>query len=403
MLTTIFWVFVVPAAIAVLLSHRDGRRYWEYVEEACQEPLGGYAPPASLIVPLKGLDHGLIENIRSLARQNYPDYELLIVTRDATDESLGLARRMLRPGDRIIIAGRPPDDTGEKVHNLLAAVAQSRDASEVFAFADSDGEVETGWLRALIAPLEDDALGAATGFRWHFPEEGGFWPLLRGVWDAAIAGSMKAGDDNFAWGGGMALRRTTFDSARVAEFWRGSVSDDLRLSAAMNEAGRGIRFVPRAMVATTGTCTSREFLDWATRQLIIARVYRAGMWRAGFAAHIVYCGAMLSSFLLALEGNFLALGGFVVTVLPGMGKGSVRGEAARLMFPERQEWFDQFGWAYFWLTPVATWIWLWVFLRSLITRKIEWRGNVYELLGPQHTRCLSSGARSPTEAGDPRV
>ena len=100
-------------------------------------------------------------------------------------------------------------------------------------------------------PLADETIGATTGFRWYFPEDGGFWPLLRSVWDSTIAGNMNTKDRNFAWGGGMAVRRATFEQARVAEFWKGTVSDDYRLTAALNKARLGIRFVPGGMVATT--------------------------------------------------------------------------------------------------------------------------------------------------------
>ena len=390
MLISLFWFFVVPAALAALVSNRAGRRYIEYVEVELSEPVGEYAPPATLIVPVKGLDYDLAGNLRSLASQDYPDFELIVVTRSASDEALRVARTVLGEGIRFMVVGDPPGDTGEKVYNLIEAVRQTRSSSEVFAFADSDGRVGATWLRNLVAPLEDESLGAATGFRWYFPEEGGFWPVLRSVWDSTIAGNMRVEDKNFAWGGGMALRRSTFERARVAEFWRGAVSDDYRLTAALNAAQLGVRFVPGAMVATSGSCTGGEFLRWAARQLVITRVYRRGLWWAGLAAHSVYCGAMVLSVLVALAGNPLGLGGLVVTLLPGMGKGAVRAQAGRLMFPNHGGWFDQYGWAYFWMTPIATWVWLYSFVRSALSRTIEWRGNVYELISAEETRCVSS-------------
>ena len=392
MLTTIFWFLVVPAALAGLFSNRAGRRYLEYVEWRLSEPPESYTPRASVIVPVKGVDHELHRNLHSLADQDYPDFELIVVTRSASDEALRVARSCLGPKSRIIVAGEPPAGTGEKVHNLLVAVGEVRPECEVLVFADSDGQVEDDWLRVLIAPLQDESLGATTGFRWHFPEEGSFWPLMRSVWDSTIAGNMRDDDKNFAWGGGTAIRRKTFEEANVARFWRGTISDDYRLTTAMNAADLGIRFEPGAMVATTGNCERGEFLEWAVRQLIITRVYRPNLWIAGFVAHIVYCGAIVVSLLMILTGNPLGLGGLVASVLPGMGRGTVRGAAARLMFPGRAEWLDRFGWTYFWYTPIATWIWLYVFVRSALTRTIEWRGNVYELVSAEKTRCLRTAA-----------
>ncbi|HUG81683.1 MAG TPA: glycosyltransferase family 2 protein [Bryobacterales bacterium] len=392
MLTTIFWILVVPAALAGLISNRTGRRFLEYVEWRLREPSEGHTPAASLIVPVKGIDHELHRNLRSLVDQDYPDFELIIVTRSASDEAVRVAQSLLGGTIRIVIAGEPPAGTGEKVHNLLVAVSEARPESEVFVFADSDGQVESDWLRVLIAPLKDESLGATTGFRWYFPEEGHFWPLMRSVWDSTIAGNLRDDDKNFAWGGGTAIRKKTFEDANVAKFWQGTISDDYRLTAALNAAGLGIRFEPGAMVATTGVCGRGEFLDWAVRQLIITRVYRPGLWLAGFAAHILYCGAIVVSLLLAASGSFLGLGGLVVSILPGMGRGLARGAAALVMFPQRAEWLDRFGWAYFWYTPIATWIWLYVFARSALTRTIKWRGNVYKLVSAEKTQCLSLAA-----------
>ncbi len=387
---------MTPAALAALLSVKSGRSFLEHVEaEIKGEPDPDeqpYHPPATLILPVKGLDHDLARNLRSLAEQDYPDSELLIVAREEDDPAIATVRMTLAERARIVFAGAPPEGTGEKVGNLLAAVAAARPESEVFAFADSDGQVAPGWMRKLIQPLGNESVGASTGFRWYFPEEGGFWSLLRSAWDATIVGQLGENERrNFAWGGGMAIRRETFEAARVAEYWRGTVSDDYRLTQAINDAGRGIRFTPGAMVATTGSCSRDEFLAWAARQLVITKVYRKNIWIAGFVAHVVYCGAMVASVALALSGNLLGLGGFVVTVLPGMGKGGTRGYAGALMFPEREAWFERFSWIYFWFTPLATWVWLYAFVASAITRRIRWRGYEYELVSSTSTRVIDQG------------
>ena len=397
MLDFLFWFFVGPAALAALLSVRSGRSFQDYAET---EILGeadpdeaAYQPPATLFLPVRGVDHDLASNLRSLAHQDYPDYEIVVVCRDEADPAVPVVRMTLGERCRVVIAGAPPAGTGEKVHNLLAAVREARAESEVFVFADSDGQVSEKWLATLVQPLGragDEQTGATTAFRWYFPEEGGFWPLMRSAWDSTIAGQMRGDGKNFAWGGGMAVPRRVFESARVAEFWKGSISDDYRLTTAMNEAGLGIRFVPGAMVATTGACTKQEFLDWATRQLVITRVYRRNIWIAGLVAHIVYCGAMVMCLAMTVTGELIGPIALMFTQTPGMAKGAMRGYVGRLMFPAREDWFDRFGSVYFWYTPLATWIWLWVFLRSAGTRTIRWRDYVYELESPDRTRTIAA-------------
>jgi cellulose synthase/poly-beta-1,6-N-acetylglucosamine synthase-like glycosyltransferase len=388
----VFWAFVGPAILAAALSVRSGRKYQDYVERellAEADPdEAPYAPPVTLIVPVRGADHDLAANLRSLGEQDYPDYELIVVCRSADDDAVRVARMTLAEDFRLVVAGPPPEGTGEKVHNLLRAVEQARAESEAFAFADSDAQMAPGWLAALIQPLGEERVGASTGFRWYFPESGGLWPLMRSVWDSTIAGTMRPDGKNFAWGGSMALRRETFEQAKIADYWRGAVSDDYRLTQAMGDAGLEIRYAPGAMAATTGSCSREEFLSWAVRQLTITRVYRNNLWIAGLAAHVVYCGAMVVSLLAAAMGDLLGVGALVVTTIPGMAKGAMRSYCGRLMFPGREDWFDRHGWVYFWYTPAATWIWLYAFLGSAGSKKIRWRGYLYELVSPSETRVL---------------
>ena len=389
LLEILFWFFAVPAVLATLVSVKGGRRFMEYAELRSKQPLaeppGGW-PPVALIVPVKGAEPGLAENLRSLRRQDYPDFELTVCFADAADPAVAVARASLGPECRFVAAGEPPPDIGEKVHNLQVAVKAVPRDRKVLVFADSDGEVRADWVRKLVAPLADEGVGATTAFRWHFPTEGGFWSLLRSVWDSVIPTIMDSRDRSFAWGGGTAVSRDAFQTARVLEYWQGSVSDDLRLTQAMQDAGLGIRFLPEAMVATTGQCRGGDFLAWTVRQATITRVYRFKTWLAGCLSHIAYCAAQLLCVLQLVQGNLIGLFPLVLILLPGMAKGGTRAYVCSLVFPEREAWLERYGWTYFWLTPVATWVWLYAFLRSGLTRRVRWRGRTYDLISEARVR-----------------
>jgi len=389
LLLILFWLLSTLAVAFGAQSLRLGRRHLRAVAAGMKAQPNAWAPPVTLIVPVKGREPGLGENLRSLLDQDYPDYEVLVAAREGRDPAL--AELPAAPGRavRVITAGEEPADTGEKIRNLLAAVAQARPASQVLAFADSDGRVERDWLRALVSPLADPAVGAATGYRWYFPEQGGFWPLMRSVWNSTIAGTFGTGAAPFAWGGAMALRHETFVAARVAQFWRGAVSDDYRLSQAVRQAGLRIQYVPRAMVASSGQGGAAEFFSWARRQMIITRVYAPRLWWMGFAAHWIYCGAMAAGAAVLAEGKWWALPVLLAGVLPGMWRGTWRGRAARILFPGRAAWLDRHRGIYCWLALPTTWIWLAVFAASSWRRRIRWRHRVYELRGPSQTRVLS--------------
>ena len=252
--------------------------------------------------------------------------------------------------------------TGEKIQNLLAGVRAARKVSEVLAFADSDGRVARGWLRALVEPLTDTGVGAATGYRWYSH------PAVRSVWNGAIAGGFGPRPCLFAWGGATAIRKETFFAAGVAEAWKSTISDDYRLSGAVRQAGLRIVFAPGAMVRCAGGATTREFFGWARRQLLITRFYAPGVWWLAFAAHFLYCAGMAAVAAACSLGNPRALWVLAGMVVPGM----LRAFNTARLYGGRAVLNAL-------LAPPGTWISLALFAASGFGNTVRWRGRGYVL------------------------
>ena len=369
-----FWFFAGPALLLAFLSLRGERKRAAYVADRLSDARAE-VPPATVVVPIKGDDQGLRDNLASLAAQDYPDYELILVAHSAADIPAGV----LPARTRIVLAHAEEAGTGEKVMNLRTAVRFARKDSRIFAFADADGRVSPTWLRALAAPLADASVGASTGYRWYAPEPADFWSLLRSVWDAVIGGTMVSDRAAFAWGGSMAIRRETYYGAHVSDFWHGTVSDDYALSEAVRRAGLRIVFVPGAVAVDAGRTTARSFLAWARRQLTITRVYRPRLWWTALAAHVFYCGGMAAAILASMRGSRGAEWVLVAQLSPGLLKGANRATLAKAELPEYEAWFDRHSWVHATWVPLATWIWLIVLAASAFGNRIEWRGNRYRL------------------------
>ena len=374
-----FWLFAGPALALALLSLRGERKRAAYVAAKLAEPPAADLPPATVIVPVKGAEAGLRENLAALASQDYPDYELIVVAHCAADVPAGVLPARVR----VVLAHAEEPGTGEKVLNLRTAVRFARKDTTLFAFADSDGRVSRAWLRALASPLAvsgtDTGVGASTGYRWYAPQPPDFWSLMRSVWDAVIAGTFGPGSNAFAWGGSMAIRRETFYAIRVPEFWRDTVSDDYALSEAVHRAGLRIVFAPLAMAVSAGRTTGRDFLAWARRQLIITRLYRPRLWWTALVAHIFYCGGMAAAVAASIGGSRGAEWVLIAQLSPGMLKGTNRAILAKAELPECKAWFDRHAWVHTLWVPLATWIWLIALAASAFGNSIEWRGNRYRL------------------------
>ncbi len=368
----LIWALIALALLLGLLALvGDRARALHAVRELEFRLSDQECPPATVIVPVKGFDEGLTANLAALAALDYPDYELIVVAKSAEDVPPGCVPSLAG----LVIAGEGDPGTGQKINNLLAAVVAARPESRLLAFADSDGQVGRNWLRALASSLRDPGVGASTGYRWHIPTRPSVWPLMRSAWNAVIAGGFGPEGNSFVWGGAMAIRRETFEAARVASYWRGAVSDDFRLAEAVRDVKLRIAFAPGAMVASRDHISGPEFLEWIVRQMKITRAYRPKLWWLGLAAHVIYCGAMVASATVApgaLAGQ-LAL---------GMVKGRNRAEVARRCFPADADWFRRNGWVYTWAGLLVTWLWLYAFVASAFSRRIVWRGRQYELHNP---------------------
>ncbi|MGA2040053.1 MAG: glycosyltransferase [Bryobacteraceae bacterium] len=367
------WLIAGSAALLALSSLRDERRRAAYFKTRLSASAGAL-PPATVIVPVKGEDEGLRENLAALAALDYPDYELIVAAQCAADIPAGVLPRRAK----VVLAHGGDSEASEKVQNLAAAVIAARGSSTIYAFADSDARVTAGWLRALAAPLEEPGVGASTGYRWFTPQPA-VWSLLRAVWDGAAFGLLGPGDSPFAWGGAMAIRKEVFLAARVPERWQTAISDDYALSDAVHRAGLRIAFSPGALAPSPEPITARRFFAWSRRQLLLTRVHSPALWRAAFAAHVVYCGGMAAAVAAWLHGSAIAPWLLAAQLLPGMAKGYLRARLARAALPSQAAWFRRWGWTHPLLAPAVTWLWLATLLSSTFGNWIEWRGRKYRL------------------------
>ena len=83
-LVYLYWFFAGPALLLAVLSLRGERKRADYVARRLAERVEDL-PPATVIVPVKGYDEGLRENLAALASLDYPDYELIVAANFADD------------------------------------------------------------------------------------------------------------------------------------------------------------------------------------------------------------------------------------------------------------------------------------------------------------------------------
>ncbi|MGI8732966.1 MAG: glycosyltransferase [Pyrinomonadaceae bacterium] len=392
------WAFYFFAAIVIwlgILSLRSGFRFSAYVRSQLAQPLADFTPFASVIAPCRGLEQNLAENLAALFKQSYPAYEVVFVTDNEKDPALRIIRGLIEAQEtfqriptRVVIAGKS-GDCGQKVHNLRAAVGAIDSRSEALVFVDSDARPQAIWLRSLVAPLGDAQLGAATGYRWFSPFNGGLSSHLRSVWNGSIASALgEKRESNFCWGGSTAIRRETFERLQIRERWRGSVSDDFTMTRVLGEANLPIHFVPACLVVSSGDCGFGELLEFTNRQLKITRVYASHLWRPVLLGSLLFClvffGGIALVITLAIQGRSFAIPLALIAVifLLGAGKALVRFRAVAAALASDASYRRKDLLAHLLLWPFSSALYLYNALAAAFSRRIQWRGITYELKSP---------------------
>jgi glycosyltransferase involved in cell wall biosynthesis len=395
MLSYVYYFFAAIVILQGLSSLRGGFRFLNYIEQQLALPPSDFTPVVSIIAPCRGLDQGLRENLAALFALDYPRYEIVFVTDRADDLSLTIIEALCANNpvvpSRIVIAG-PAEHRGQKVHNLLAAVGQIDPGAEILVFVDSDARPGPDWLRALVAPLKDETVGAATGYRWFIPEHGGLFSQIRSLWNASIASALGANrQKNFCWGGATAIRRARFDELNIAGHWDGALSDDFAMTRALQAASLPIHFVPQCLTVSLEDCGPIEMLEFTTRQMKITRVYAPHLWRAVMIGSIFFCTVFFGGIALGVRnaangGAYLDLVVLLaVMFVLGAGKSFLRLRAVSLALPRDRRNVWRGALVHLTLWPFTSALYLYNSLCAAASRRITWRGITYELKSPSQT------------------
>lgn len=392
-------LFDILAVAQILLGSYlivQGMQWLGYVRSRAGNDPGFYAPRTAVLCPCRGLEPGLEPNLAALCEFSHPNYEVFFILASASDPAHSVIRRVVahsRVKAHVVIAGKP-EGCGEKANNLRVAVEQLPPDFDVLVFADSDGRPGRSWLHHLVASLSDGGIGAATTMRWLLPNRTNFATLLLAAWNAPIVTMLSEKGKNFCWGGGTAIRRSKFDELGVAEDWRHSISDDYSLTRALERAGRRILFVPECLTLSYVETEFAGLLQFTNRQTLITRVYAEKIWAAAAATHFLFCLTFVLGMTLTVSNVLgslpsLQLAGltFFPLLLAAI-RGGIRVSGITEVVPAGRAQILGQAWVYVVLGVFVPFLYLLNFAFSLLTRKIRWRGVLYELISPNQTKVL---------------
>ena len=364
--------------------------------------LPGFAPPVSILKPVKGFDEGMYEAFQSHCLQAYAgEYELIFGAGSVDDPAVAAVERLM-----VEFPGRPirlvicPDRLGTngKVSNLIQMLRQAR--HEFVVINDSDIRVSPSYLDRVMRQFGvagKKPVGMVTALYRGRAER---WTLAAVLEVLGIANDFQPGvlvariverGLHFGLGSTLAVRREALTAAGGLEALVDQLADDYEMGARIDRAGYEVRLTSEVVETSVPAYGLSGFLNHQLRWARTVRDSRKWGYVGLLVTHtlplalinVIASGASFFSIWLLGLAFFLRLG---TAMQVGAGVLGDRQVLANLWLLPLRDFFA-FG------------VWIWSFAGNTI----EWRGERFLLKHGRlvENRVQGSGVKvQASEGGD---
>jgi len=335
-----------------------------------------FAPPVSILKPVRGVDPGAYENFASYCRLDYPQYELIFAMADPHDAVIPVIEKLQKdfPGRAIrFVTDVPRVGENNKVNSLYRLVKEAR--YDLLVMTDSDVRVEPRYLREVVAPFADKTVGAVTSF--YRCTGGGtlaadldmLGMCMDSVPSALVARRLE-GKVQFAFGWTMATTKERLAEIGGWEAMANHHSDDFELGNRIAGKGYRVELMREPVSMNFPKEKFNEFLQHELRWSIGLRNVRP----AGYAGMIFTHGlpwVILAAMVAGVSGWMMVAASYLLAYLilrVGLAYAAgVWGLRDYNIAPK------------LWLAPVRDAVSAAVWFAGFFTNRIRWRGLEYRV------------------------
>ena len=330
--------------------------------------LPDHTPAVTIYKPLKGLDEGLEDNLRSFFRLEYPAYQLLFCVADGDDPAIPLVQGLIREfpdRDARLIVGCPVFGLNPKVESLSAMERHRK--YETILISDSNVRVRPDYLRETACYLADPGVGLVTNLFAGVDERHSGAAIENLQLNGIIAGGVASAS---VLGITCVVGKSMLMPVRVLEAIGGFASvrnllaEDQAIGIRVRKAGYSIRLSHHVVDNVNRDRSFRWFLNRHSRWFKIRRRLALPTFVIEPAFNLVVVGLVW-----ALSGESgMAWGGLLVLVGLGLARDALQTKRLRGSFPKLRHLV---------LSPVKDLFLMPVWFDALINRRIHWRGHQF--------------------------
>ena len=348
-----------------------------------------FAPPITLLKPLKGCDSETARCLRSWLDQNYAgEVQILFGVDSCDDPACGVVLDLLavfpRSNARLVVC-KEKLGANAKVSTLIQLERLAN--FEILIASDADVEVPPDFLIQAVAPLRESSVGLVTCF--YKMTEPSNWAMH---WEAIavnadfwsqVLQARSLGPLNFALGAVMAARRKRLAAGGGFVVLVDYLADDYRLGQLIARSGARIELCPIVVACRSAPVTFghvwRHQLRWA--QTI--RACRPAAYFFSILSNLTFWG-LLPMAACGVPPMHMAQKGSAAVAIAVSGQFILF--SLCLFLRLSIAWFHERklsgidSSASWWLAPVKDLLQSVIWAVSFLVRNVTWRGQRYRVL-----------------------
>jgi ceramide glucosyltransferase len=359
-------VLGLAAAIAVVTSLAGSAALLWVTRPGRGRSLPDYTPPVTILKPLKGIDEGLEENLRSFFQLDYPRYQLLFGVADPDDPAAVVVERLIAEHphhDAKLVRGAPRLGFNPKVENL-ASMDRFR-KYDYLLISDSNVRVKPSYLRETTAYLADSRVGLVSN-------------IFAGVGETSAGGALENLQLNGFIAGGVALAEVVGQTCVVGKSMlmpgrvleeiggfravRHLLAEDQAIGVKVRKAGYRIALSHHVIDNVNHDRGLRWFLNRHSRWYKIRRRMAPGFFLLEPLSNLSLIGVVWA----LSDDTGIAWGGLVVLVGLGIARDALQSRWLRGVFPRARHLL---------LCPVKDLFLVPVWFDALVNNRVHWRGH----------------------------
>jgi ceramide glucosyltransferase len=345
--------------------------------------LANFAPPISILKPVRGVDFASYENFSSFYRQNYGEYEILFCVNEMSDPAVPVIQRVMAEFPQRstrILSNAPLLGANRKVNNLALMTKEAR--YEFLVQSDSDVRVGPNYLQEVVAPFADPAVGVVSCF-YRGVAQPNLPAQLEAIGAASdfFAGAMVADwmeGVTFALGASVATCKKWLEKIGGYEGFADYLADDYEIGNRVHRAGGKVLLSRETVCTMYPALTWREFWEHQTRWARTVRLVRPVSFFGLIVTHglpwVVAAALVARSWEIA--GVYLAA--YLALRLTLAWVAGVWGVGDEVL---RKRW---------WLVPVRDAVHFFVWLAGFTSDRVNWGGTEYEVNEGKMSRVSSA-------------